>query len=103
MKDIKITQSLDQNFTHVSYVNTLSEIISVYKSEIITKFPWTEELVVEVHINHSISSGAFNPNRGTKILGILIGFSTMPTVPEYDRIMKNIFENGINQSYPAHG
>lgn len=100
MKDIKIIKALNQNFTDVSYVNTLDNIISIYKSNIIAKFPWIEELLVEVLINYPISSGAFNPNENTKTLGILIGFNVIPTVKEFDRIIKNIFESGINQIYP---
>lgn len=100
MKEIRIIKALNQNFIHVSYVNTLDDIISIYKSRLIAKFPWMEELLIEVLLHYPIPSGAFNPNEDTKTLGILIVFNEKPTVSYFDFVVKNTFNLGLTQIYP---
>lgn len=101
MKELKIIKHPDHNFSHEGYENSLNDIISIYKSQITDKFPWVEELFIELLIKNFIpSSGVFNPNKEAKTLGILIIFHEIPTMPEFNKTIKNTFKGGLNQIYP---
>ncbi|WP_281336975.1 hypothetical protein [Flavobacterium eburneipallidum] len=99
MEDIKIKKNLDQNFTNASYVNTLDDVISIYKSKIILEFPWIKEILVEVFIDFLASSSKFCANEKDKSIQILMKFNKIPSLVEFEKIFKNTFESGINTIY----
>lgn len=99
MKDIEIKKILNQNFTNASYVNTLDDVILIYKSKIISKFSWIKDMSVEVLMDFLASSSEFSTNENTKSIKIIITFKEIPSLVEFERIIKNTFESGINQTF----